>query len=152
MQRCHHQAQHTACNIAILCVLKTTNTYHICTLTCLHVQGLFVASAETSQPGKLLHELQQILQTITEVAPTDLDVSEAKNEVLNSFVFNFSSKSQQLQRCLVYELLGLPQVGAPDIVRSHLGHMFIILHVTTRDVLQVYMFQLHYACSCCVVC
>eukprot|EP00877_Chromochloris_zofingiensis_P000718 jgi/Chrzof1/10647/Cz05g06170.t1 len=116
-------------------------------------QGLFVASAETSQPGKLLHELQQILQTITEVAPTDLDVSEAKNEVLNSFVFNFSSKSQQLQRCLVYELLGLPQdflftyksgiqaVAPSDVLRAaanhlHVGQQTMVITADTRLVKQ----------------
>ena len=37
----------------------------------------------------------------------------AQAETLNSFVFNFASTSSQLQRRLVYALVGLPPVRFP---------------------------------------
>jgi hypothetical protein len=38
-------------------------------------------------------------------------VETAKQETVNSFVFNFASPAQQLQRALVYTLLGVSPVG-----------------------------------------
>ena len=34
----------------------------------------------------------------------------AKQETLNSFVFNFASTNAQMQRVAIYSLLGLPEV------------------------------------------
>ena len=53
-----------------------------------------------------LHFAQAARQT----APTDEEMAAAQAETLNSFVFNFASTSSQLQRRLVYALVGLPPV------------------------------------------
>ena len=50
------------------------------------------------------------LQAARQTAPTDEEVAAAQAETLNSFVFNFASTSSQLQRRLVYALVGLPPV------------------------------------------
>lgn len=50
------------------------------------------------------------LQAARQTAPTDEEVAAAQAETLNSFVFNFASTASQLQRRLVYELIGLPPV------------------------------------------
>ncbi|EFJ50946.1 hypothetical protein VOLCADRAFT_103741 [Volvox carteri f. nagariensis] len=72
-------------------------------------QGLFVAGGQTSSPGEFLRALRQILGRAATEAPTAQELEAAKAETLNSFVFNFASTASQLQRILVYELLGLPQ-------------------------------------------
>ena len=41
--------------------------------------------------------------------PTQKVLDTAKAQTLNSFVFNFASTTTQLQRVLIYSLLGLPQ-------------------------------------------
>lgn len=42
----------------------------------------------------------------------------AREETLNSFVFNFASTASQLQRRLVYDLVGLPPVWPPYIIKQ----------------------------------
>lgn len=64
--------------------------------------------------------LRKVLETATQEAPTSKQVEAAKNEALNSFVFNFASSSSQLSRLLIYELLGLPQVMIAACVRAWL--------------------------------
>jgi hypothetical protein len=49
-------------------------------------------------------------QAARQTAPTDEEMAAAQAETLNSFVFNFASTSSQLQRRLVYALVGLPPV------------------------------------------
>lgn len=49
------------------------------------------------------------LQDLRTEAPTQKVLDTAKAQTLNSFVFNFASTTTQLQRILVYSLLGLPQ-------------------------------------------
>lgn len=71
--------------------------------------GLFLATAETAQPGQLLAALRSALQAARDVAPTEEEVARAKEETLNSFVFNFASSASQLQRLVSYSLLGIPE-------------------------------------------
>ena len=49
------------------------------------------------------------LQDVRTEAPSQKILDTAKAQTLNSFVFNFASTSTQLQRILIYSLLGLPQ-------------------------------------------
>ena len=111
-------------------------------------RGTFTAAAQTSQPGPLLVALRGVLTPPPYAAAGDavggaalLDLSSsspdpdpdlsqwprpaavraAKDRFLNAFVFNFSSKAQQLQRMLSIELLGLPRCemgGTLDLCRS----------------------------------
>ena len=54
--------------------------------------------------------MTQTLQETLKAPPTEEEVALAKAQTINSFVFNFASSSAQLQRRLVYSLVGLPQV------------------------------------------
>ena len=49
------------------------------------------------------------LQDVRDEAPSQKVLDTAKAQTLNSFVFNFASTTTQLQRILIYSLLGLPQ-------------------------------------------
>ena len=49
-------------------------------------------------------------QETLEAPPSDEEVALAKAQTINSFVFNFASTGSQLQRRLVYDLVGLPEV------------------------------------------
>ncbi len=44
--------------------------------------------------------------------PTEEEIASAKAETLNSFIFNFASTNAQMQRTVIYALLGLPEVRA----------------------------------------
>ncbi|WIA12269.1 hypothetical protein OEZ85_012331 [Tetradesmus obliquus] len=72
-------------------------------------RGLFVAAAETVQPAKFIQELSGVLASVRVEPPTQQALDKARAGLLNSFVFNFASSYSQLQRTLVYQLLGLPQ-------------------------------------------
>jgi len=70
--------------------------------------GLFMATAETDKPGQLLRSLRKVMEQATTTAP-DLDsVLRAKEEVLNSFVFGFSSQQNLLRRAVIFDLFGIP--------------------------------------------
>eukprot|EP00890_Picochlorum_soloecismus_P005689 jgi/Picsp_1/6120/NSC_03474-R1_peptidase m16-like protein len=70
--------------------------------------GLFMATAETDKPGQLLRSLRMLMDQSTTRRP-DLDsVSRAKEEVLNSFVFGFSSQQNLLRRAVIFDLFGIP--------------------------------------------
>jgi zinc protease len=71
--------------------------------------GLFIATAETGQPGQLYKALQSELALATNEAPTEEELERAKQENINSFVFNFSSPVAQVRRIVGYELFGIPQ-------------------------------------------
>ena len=53
------------------------------------------------------------LQAAREEAPPSTALATAKAQTMNSFVFNFASSGAQLQRRLIYTLLGVPKVGLP---------------------------------------
>jgi hypothetical protein len=57
-----------------------------------------------------LQELSGVLDSVRVEPPTQQALTKARAGLLNSFVFNFASSYAQLQRTLVYQLLGLPQV------------------------------------------
>eukprot|EP00882_Tetradesmus_deserticola_P023743 GHRQ01025853.1.p1 GENE.GHRQ01025853.1~~GHRQ01025853.1.p1 ORF type:complete len:298 (+),score=135.34 GHRQ01025853.1:189-1082(+) len=80
--------------------------------------GLFVAAAETVQPARFIQELSSVLSSVREQPPTQQALSKAKAGLLNSFVFNFASTYSQLQRTLVFQLLGLPPVSRGGVSSS----------------------------------
>ena len=60
----------------------------------------------------MVSQMQQIcLQAAREEAPPSTALATAKAQTMNSFVFNFASSGAQLQRRLIYTLLGVPKVG-----------------------------------------
>ncbi|KAF6251715.1 Metalloenzyme, LuxS/M16 peptidase-like protein [Scenedesmus sp. NREL 46B-D3] len=74
-------------------------------------RGLFLAAAETVQPARFIQELSSVLTSVRVEPPTQQALLKAKAGLLNSFVFNFASSYSQLQRTLVFQLLGLPPVS-----------------------------------------
>ncbi|GIL98502.1 hypothetical protein Vretimale_3837 [Volvox reticuliferus] len=112
--------------------------------------GLFVAGGQTSSPGEFLRSLRQLLSRAAAEAPSVQELEAAKAETLNSFAFNFSSTSNQLQRILVYDLLGLPQnflfqyvqgierVEQQDVARAAAAHLHpdrqVVVVVGDREV------------------
>ncbi|BDA43216.1 Uncharacterized zinc protease-like protein y4wB [Coccomyxa sp. Obi] len=71
--------------------------------------GLFAAGGSTARPAEFLDQLQRVLKEATEVLPTEEEIASAKAETLNSFIFNFASTNAQMQRTVIYALLGLPE-------------------------------------------
>ncbi|KAK9809719.1 hypothetical protein WJX73_009490 [Symbiochloris irregularis] len=71
--------------------------------------GLFFAGGSTASPAELLDTLGRSLENVRKNGVTEAEVQAAKSETLNSFVFNFASRSSQLLQSLGCELLGLPQ-------------------------------------------
>jgi hypothetical protein len=65
-----------------------------------------------------LQELSSVLSSVRVEPPTQQALSKAKSGLLNSFVFNFASCYSQLQRTLVYQLLGLPPVSMNAVQRG----------------------------------
>lgn len=70
-------------------------------------------------PSLLKHVGTGLLQEATETAPTEEEVATAKEETLNSFVFNFASTNAQMQRVAIYSLLGLPEVHVDTSMTDH---------------------------------
>ncbi|PNH03840.1 hypothetical protein TSOC_010067 [Tetrabaena socialis] len=90
--------------------------------------GLFVAGGQTSAPGDFLRSLRALLAAAAAEPPPAAELEAAKSETLNSFAFNFASNANQLQRILVYDLLGLPQdylfryfKGIEQVTRADVG-------------------------------
>lgn len=72
-------------------------------------QGLFIAFAETARPADAITGIQAVLSDLAvRELPSEV-IERKKAERLNSFVFRFASKSAQLQRMVVYDILGLPK-------------------------------------------
>ena len=73
--------------------------------------GVFITGGQTRSDGTvplikaILSEIEQL--RTTPVTPTEL--ASAKDQVLNSFVFNFQDPSQTLSRLMRYEYYGYPE-------------------------------------------
>lgn len=76
-----------------------------------HAAGL-VAGGNTAKPAQLVAAVQAVLEELLNAPPSEEEIAQAKQSAANSFVFQFSSKQQQLGRILVYSVLGLPEVRA----------------------------------------
>lgn len=70
--------------------------------------GVFLAAGETSRPADFLRGLRRVLSGAAAAPPSAEKLAKAKDERLNSFVFNFATPSAQLSRAAAYELLGVP--------------------------------------------
>jgi hypothetical protein len=67
---------------------------------------------EASKKHEYSARLYAALQDTLRAPPTEEEVELAKAQTINSFVFNFANSTAQLQRRLVYSLIGLPPVRA----------------------------------------
>jgi zinc protease len=98
-------------------------------------KGLFVATAETAQPVALLRSLRSALQLAVREPPSVDEVTRAREESLNSFVFSYSTSLANLRRAVAFELKGIPddypfrylarlkQVSPADVQRAAALHL-----------------------------
>ena len=89
--------------------------------------GMFIAVAETEQPGALLQSLKKALQQTLNEPPKEEDVERAREENMNRFVFGFASPQGNLKRAVILELLRIPQ-DYPFVYMEKLGT------VTSKDI------------------
>jgi hypothetical protein len=73
--------------------------------------GLFFAAAGTKSDStvKSIQAIQEEIARMRQEEVTDAELKTAKDTVVNSFVFNFDTKSKTLQRLLRYEYWGYPK-------------------------------------------
>lgn len=71
--------------------------------------GVLFTAWYCSNATLLASAVYHFMQDVRNEAPTQKVLDTAKAQTLNSFVFNFASTTTQLQRVLIYSLLGLPQ-------------------------------------------
>jgi zinc protease len=73
--------------------------------------GVFLAGGQTRSESTVAF-VQSILAEIEKIRDTpvtDLELSKAKESILNSFVFNFENPSQTMSRLMRYEYYGYPK-------------------------------------------
>jgi zinc protease len=73
--------------------------------------GVFLAGGQTRSESTVAF-VQSILGEIEKIRDTpitDLELSKAKESILNSFVFNFENPSQTMSRLMRYEYFGYPK-------------------------------------------
>jgi zinc protease len=73
--------------------------------------GLFIAGGQT-RSEKTVPFIQSLLSEIERVrttSVTDKELTQAKESILNSFIFNFENPSQTLARLMRYEYFGYPK-------------------------------------------
>ena len=98
--------------------------------------GLFVAYAETAKPAETITAIQKVLQDVLDKPLPEDVVASKKQERLNSFVFQFASKASQLQRKVIYDIIGLPR----DYLQQYQAG---VQKVTVDDVLAAARRHLH---------
>jgi zinc protease len=72
-------------------------------------QGLFIAYAETAKPAETISAIQRVLTDMARESLPEEVVERRRQERLNNFVFRFTSKPAQLNRIIMYDILGLPR-------------------------------------------
>ncbi|HEV2492723.1 MAG TPA: pitrilysin family protein [Terriglobia bacterium] len=72
--------------------------------------GLFqvVCGTKSSTTAAAIQALEQEIDDLTAQPPTDEELKEAKDHILNSFVFEFDSKEKVLAERMAYEFYGYP--------------------------------------------
>jgi zinc protease len=100
--------------------------------------GIFDGYALTRSDSTLvtLALLRGELKKITQAAPSEEEVRRARESLLNSFVFNFRSKSQVVSRQAYYEFYGYPS----DFLTTYQERL---RKVTPEEVLRVARAYLH---------
>ncbi|UCH96135.1 MAG: insulinase family protein [Candidatus Aminicenantes bacterium] len=94
--------------------------------------GVFSAGAQTKSETtvKAVKLMLNEMKRITKEEITDKELKRAKDQFLNSFVFNFESKSRIIFRMMTYAYYGYPLDFADQMIRK-------IENVTKADVLRV---------------
>ncbi|MGH9866656.1 MAG: M16 family metallopeptidase [Candidatus Polarisedimenticolia bacterium] len=97
-------------------------------------QAFMTTKTETTAAG--IDALMEEIEGIVKNPPSEAEVKRAKESILNSFVFNFTSTSQILDQQLLYAYFGYP----PDFLARYREN---IEKVTTADVARVAAKYIH---------
>lgn len=94
--------------------------------------GVFSAGAQTKSESTIyaIDLMLNELKRITEQEVSDEELTKAKDEYLNSYVFNFSSKAQVVNRMMNYAYFNYPMDFTEQVKRG-------VENVTKADVLRV---------------
>jgi len=94
--------------------------------------GVFYVGCQTKSESTVyaIHAMIEEVKKMTESEVTDEELALAKDSYLNSFVFNFDSKGQIINRLMTYEYFGYPA----DFLEKTKEN---IEKVTKEDVLRV---------------
>lgn len=73
--------------------------------------GVFYAFASTKSEttAKCIREIIYVIKEMQTVAPDENEMKSGKDGYLNSFVFNFDSKREVVNRLMTYDFYGLPE-------------------------------------------
>jgi predicted Zn-dependent peptidase len=95
-------------------------------------RGIFRAGMQTksSTMAEAVDALVSELRSMITTPPTDAELSRAKESILNSFIFNYDSKSEILSQQMTYAYHGFP----PDFLETYRSN---IEKVTREDVTRV---------------
>lgn len=94
--------------------------------------GVFSSGAQTKSPSTVyaIELMLKEMQRITQEEVTDEELKRAKDQYLNSFVFNFDSKAKIVNRMMTYEYFDYPRNFAEKIKEG-------VEKVSKADVLRV---------------
>lgn len=100
--------------------------------------GLFFTTCQTKLEtmSAALEAMKNEITKMTQELPTDEELAQAKEQYLNSFVFQFDSKAKIVNRLMTYEFWGYP----PDFLQKTKEN---IEKVTKEEVLRVAQKYLH---------
>lgn len=100
--------------------------------------GVFSAGAQTKSESTVyaVELMLKELERITEQEVTDEELAKAKDQYLNSYVFNFSSKAQVVNRMMNYAYFNYPMDFMEQVKKG-------VESVTKEDVLRVAREYLH---------
>jgi predicted Zn-dependent peptidase len=74
-------------------------------------RGIFFnyAATKSESTGKAIQEMVKVIKSMQTDPPTEAELSQGKDSYLNSFVFNFDTKSEVVNRMMQYDFFGLPE-------------------------------------------
>jgi outer membrane lipoprotein-sorting protein len=100
--------------------------------------GLFFVGGETKSEStvRAIKAFIQEVEKITQAEVTDEELQVAKDAALNSFIFNFDTKAQIVERLLTYEYYGYPK----DFLMRYKEN---VEKVTKADILRVAKQHVH---------
>lgn len=94
--------------------------------------GLFYVGCQTKSGAtvKAIEAMQQEIKKITEQEVTDEELAIARESYLNTFVFNFDTKGEIINRLVVYDYYGYPEDFLMKMKKN-------VEKVTKKDILKV---------------
>jgi predicted Zn-dependent peptidase len=97
---------------------------------------LAVCGTKSSSTIQAIELMRTLMETIRQEPVTDTELDNAKNAIINSFVFAYTSNAQIAEQEMIIDYYGYP----PDFLKTYTDN---IAKVTKEDVLRVAQHYLH---------